>query len=128
MMKTILVVENDPALRMLTSQLLELEGYKVIQAENGRLALEAIAAEPPDLVLCDLLMPELNGWEVLRQLMQSPETATIPLVFLTASAAPSEREACLSEGASGFIIKPFQHAELLQTIRSLLVGPAESQP
>jgi CheY-like chemotaxis protein len=128
MMKTILVVENDPALRMLTSQLLELEGYRVTQAENGRIALEAIAAEPPDLVLCDLLMPELGGCEVLRHLMRHPESASIPLVFLTASAAPSEREACLSEGAAGFIIKPFQHAELLQTIRSLLADPEKPQP
>jgi two-component system sensor histidine kinase/response regulator len=128
MMKKILVVENDPALRMLTSQLLELEGYKVIQAENGRLALDAIAAELPDLVLCDLLMPEVGGYEVLRYLMQHPESAVIPLVFLTASAAPSDRETCLNEGAAGFIIKPFQHTELLQTIRTLLGGLEASQP
>jgi CheY-like chemotaxis protein len=128
MMKKILVVENDPALRMLTSQLLELEGYKVAQAENGRLALDAIAAEPPDLVLCDLLMPELSGCEVLRHLMRNPESAAIPLVFLTASAAPSDRETCLSEGAAGFIIKPFQHTELLQAIRALLAGPEAPQP
>lgn len=122
-MKKILVVENDPALRMLTAQLLELEGFEVAEAENGRLALETIADSPPDMVLCDLLMPELNGYEVLRELVQNPRSAAIPLVFLTASAAPSDRENCLNQGAAGFIIKPFQHAELLQTIRTLLDSP-----
>jgi CheY-like chemotaxis protein len=118
-MKKILVVENDPALRMLAAQLLELEGYAVAEAENGRLALESIAAAPPDLVLCDLLMPEMGGCEVLNEMSRNPRYAAIPLVFLTASAAPSDREACLSQGAAGFIIKPFQRAELLQTIRAL---------
>ena len=122
-MKTILVVENDPALRMLTSQLLELEGYRVRQAENGKLALESIAADPPDLVLCDLLMPELNGHGVLQGLRDDPATAAIPLVFLTASAAPSERETCLNGGAAGFLIKPFRHAELLDLIRDTLEAP-----
>ena len=125
-MQKILVVENDPALRMLTAQLLELEGFEVRQAENGRLALEAIAAEPPDLVLCDLLMPEMSGFEVLRELTQNPKSPGIPLVFVTASAMPSDRENCLNEGAAGFIIKPFQHTELLETIRNLLLSP-ESQ-
>lgn len=125
-MKKILVVENDPALRLLTTQLLELEGFAVSQAENGRLALEAIAADPPDLVLCDLLMPELSGFEVLRELTRNPKSPAIPLVFLTASAMPSDRENCLKDGAAGFIIKPFQHAELLETIRNLLLSP-ESQ-
>ena len=122
-MKKILVVENDPALRLLTTQLLELEGFAVSQAENGRLALEAIAADPPDLVLCDLLMPELSGFEVLRELTRNPKSPAIPLVFLTASAMPSDRENCLKDGAAGFIIKPFQHAELLETIRNLLFPP-----
>lgn len=119
-MKKILVVENDPALRMLAAQLLELEGYAVAEAENGRLALESIAADPPDLVLCDLLMPEMGGCEVLDEMSRHPRYAAIPLVFLTASAAPIDRETCLSQGAAGFIIKPFQRAELLQTIRALL--------
>lgn len=119
-MKKILVVENDPVLRMLAAQLLELEGYAVAEAENGRLALESIAADPPDLVLCDLLMPEMGGCEVLDEMSRHPRHAAIPLVFLTASAAPSDRETCLSQGAAGFIIKPFQRAELLQTIRALL--------
>lgn len=122
-MKKILVVENDPALRLLTTQLLELEGFAVSQAENGRLALETIAADPPDLVLCDLLMPELSGFEVLRELTRNPKSPAIPLVFLTASAMPSDRENCLKDGAAGFIIKPFQHAELLETIRNLLFPP-----
>jgi len=125
-MKKILVVENDPALRLLTTQLLELEGFAVSQAENGRLALETIAADPPDLVLCDLLMPELSGFEVLRELTRNPKSPAIPLVFLTASAMPSDRENCLKDGAAGFFITPFQHAELLETLRNLLLSP-ESQ-
>lgn len=122
-MRTILVVENDPALRLLTSRLLELEGFRVLQAENGRIGLELIAADPPDLVLCDLLMPELNGYEVLHGLLADPATAAIPLIFLTASAAPSERQNCLNLGAKGFVIKPFRHTELLALIHSTLEAP-----
>lgn len=122
-MRTILVVENDPALRLLTSRLLELEGFRVLQAENGRIGLELIAADPPDLVLCDLLMPELNGYEVLHGLLANPATAAIPLIFLTASAAPSERHNCLNLGAKGFVIKPFKHTELLALIDSTLEAP-----
>lgn len=119
-MKTILVVENDPFLRRLTSQLLELEGYQVLEAENGRLALDAIAAETPALVLCDLRMPEMDGREVLRALQQDAHSAAIPLVFLTASAAASDREVCMNEGAAGFLIKPYEQAVLLDLIRRLL--------
>jgi len=116
----VLIIENDPALRSLISQLLELEGFEVSVVENGRLALEVLGERIPDLVLCDLLMPEMNGCEVLKVLKQNPETAGVPLVFLTASAVPSDRERCLELGASAFMTKPFHQAELLATIRALL--------
>ena len=119
-MKKILVVENDPSLRRLTSQLLELEGYEVQQVENGRLALAAMADEMPALVLCDLLMPETDGREVLRALQRHPNGSNVPLVFLTASAAASDREACLAEGAAGFVIKPYEQEVLLELIGRLL--------
>jgi len=116
----VLIIENDPALRVLISQLLELEGYDVSVAENGRLALEELGVRIPDLVLCDLLMPEMNGCEVLKVLKQNPLTAGVPLVFLTASAVPSDRERCLELGAAAFMTKPFHQTELLATIRALL--------
>ncbi|WP_139557910.1 response regulator transcription factor [Methylotetracoccus oryzae] len=119
-MTNILVVENDPALRMLISQLLELEGFNVATAENGRIALEALDMQAPELVVCDLVMPEMNGCEVLKALKGNPRTAHVPLVFLTASAAPSEREKCIELGASAFMTKPFHQTELLATIRGLL--------
>jgi CheY-like chemotaxis protein len=119
-MKKILVVENDPALRKLTSQLLRLEGYDVLEAENGRAGLDRIADARPDLVLCDLLMPELDGRQVLRALREDPQFASLPLVFLTASAAAADRDACLAEGAAGFVIKPFEQATLLALIDRLL--------
>jgi CheY-like chemotaxis protein len=116
----ILVVENDPSLRRLTSQLLHLEGYEVVQAENGRYALEALADQAPELVLCDLLMPEMDGRAVLRAMKQDPRWSTIPLVFLTASAAASDRENCIAEGAAGFVIKPYEQMGLLDLISRLL--------
>ncbi|MGY6217645.1 response regulator transcription factor [Methylolobus aquaticus] len=119
-MTNILVVENDPALRLLISQLLELAGFNVATAENGRIALEALEVQATDLVVCDLVMPEINGCQVLEALKGDRRTAHVPLVFLTASAAPSERERCLELGAAAFMTKPFQQAELLATIRGLL--------
>jgi CheY-like chemotaxis protein len=116
----VLIIENDPALRVLISQLLELEGFEVSVAENGRLALEALGVRIPDLVLCDLLMPEMNGCEVLKVLKQNPLTAGVPLVFLTASAVPADRERCLDLGAAAFMTKPFRQTEPLKTIRALL--------
>ncbi|HYE36385.1 response regulator [Methylocaldum sp.] len=119
-MKTILVVENELSIRQLVVQLLELEGYSVLQAENGLTAVEVAETAMPDLILCDLLMPELDGYGVLRRLQENPATASIPLVFLTASAAKTEQENCLQQGAAGFMIKPFHHVELLDLIRSFL--------
>ncbi|MGY6215378.1 response regulator [Methylolobus aquaticus] len=119
-MKKILLVENDPALRKLTSQLLRLEGYEVLEAENGRAGLDLVADGQPDLVLCDLLMPELDGRQVLRALRRDPQFASLPLVFLTASAAAADREACLAEGAAGFVTKPFEQTTLLALIDRLL--------
>jgi CheY-like chemotaxis protein len=127
-MAKILVVENDLALRTLVTQLLELEEYTVVAAENGAVALEFVENEPPDLVLCDLLMPEVDGYQVLHQLMQNPLTASIPLIFLTASALPSDREYCLNNGAKGFMTKPFHHLELLDLISNLLPKPNVSIP
>jgi len=119
-MKKILVVENDPFLRRLTAQLLELEGYQVLQAENGRVGLEAFDSALPALVLCDLLMPEMDGRELLRALKRHPRGDSVPLVFLTASAAASDREACIAEGAAGFLIKPYEQTVLLDLVGRLL--------
>jgi two-component system sensor histidine kinase/response regulator len=127
-MAKILVVENDSALRTLVTQLLELEGHTVVAAENGAVALDFIKNELPDLVLCDLLMPEVDGHQVLQRLTENPVTASIPLIFLTASALPSDRELCLKNGAKGFMTKPFHHLELLDLISNLLPKPNVSIP
>jgi CheY-like chemotaxis protein len=120
-MKKILIVENDFSILLLLSQLLELEGFQVLLADNGAKGAEMLSLHP-DLVLCDLVMPELDGYGVLHKLQSNPETLAIPFIFLTASASEEERQKCLDQGATGFMVKPFHQQELLSLIYSFLPG------
>lgn len=115
-MKTILVIEDNHAIRDNTCELLELEGYKVIIAANGKTGLALAREKKPDIILCDIMMPEANGYEVFRGLKNDAVTAIIPFIFLTASVEKEEVEAGLRMGASGYIRKPFETKELLETI------------
>lgn len=115
-MKKILVIEDDELLRENLLEVLEIEGFDVISAPDGRQGLELTKEQLPDLVLCDLLMPELNGYEVLNALRQDSATAKIPLLFLTASAAKVERETGMRLGANGYITKPCTITELKDAI------------
>lgn len=117
---SILVIDDDFAIRENLRDLLEEEGYSVDAAENGRIGLERIAKSPPDLIVCDITMPELDGLEVLRALRSDPVNAGIPLILLTGKADRSDVRAGMNHGADDYLTKPFARLEVLEAIRTRL--------
>jgi len=115
----ILVVDDVPENVRLLEAVLEAHGYETVAAMDGRAALEVARAADPDLVLLDVMMPELDGYAVCRQLREREETAVLPVIMLTASEGPEKTKA-IEAGADDFIAKPFNRDELLTRIRSLL--------
>jgi CheY-like chemotaxis protein len=116
-MRKILVIEDNREIRENISELLELEGYQVIEAENGKTGLQLVYEVLPDLILCDIMMPVMNGHEVLEQLKLQTFTEAIPFIFLTANVEKKEISAGLALGAKSYISKPFETEKLLQEIR-----------
>ena len=119
-MKTILLIEDNHDIRENTNEMLELEGYEVLVAMNGKSGLALAKEKIPDLILCDIMMHEANGYEVFNGLKNDQSTVNIPFIFLTASAEKSEVEAGLGMGADGYIRKPFEPDELFGTILECL--------
>jgi putative two-component system response regulator len=105
--RRILVADDEPAMRVLVRVNLQVEGVDVIEARDGREAVELAARERPDLVLLDVMMPGLDGWEVARRLAEAPETRDIPILFMTALAGTEDRRRGFEAGAVGYIVKPF---------------------
>lgn len=117
-MRTVLVIEDNHEILENTIEILELEGYKTITASNGKIGIQQAFEKIPDVILCDIMMPEADGYEVLYSLKQNPETADIPFIFLTASVERKEVQAGFDMGAKGYIRKPFDSEELFNTIES----------
>ena len=115
-MTLILVVEDEKAIRENLADLLEVEGYEVLTAANGRLGLELALEHRPDLILSDILMPEMNGYEMLTELRQHAGMAHIPFVFLTAKADRENMRAGMTLGADDYLTKPFTREEVLQAV------------
>lgn len=115
-MKTILLIEDNNDIRENTCELLELEGHRVILATNGRSGLILAQEHHPDLVICDIMMPEANGFEVLEGLKNDPMTADIPFIFLTASVEKKASTTGFDMGACAYIRKPFDPKELFEAI------------
>lgn len=116
----ILLIEDQQSVRENIAELLELAGHRVLQAENGIEGIRIAKAHLPDLVLCDIMMPELDGYGVAEVLGRQPETSGIPLIFLTAKADAADFRRGLAKGAVDYISKPFQSHELLETIEMRL--------
>src|SRR5260221_10895703 len=119
-MTKILVIEDQPQMRKNLVTILEMENFQVTAAENGRRGGELAKAETPDLVLCDVMMPELDGYGVLQLLRQHKPTATVPFIFLTAKGEKADMRAGMNLGADDYLTKPVAKADLLAAIAARL--------
>jgi two-component system KDP operon response regulator KdpE len=115
--RRILVVDDEPGLRELVRINLEHEGFAVFQAENGVQALSAVQEHQPDLVIMDVMMPEMDGWEACRKLR---EFSTVPVLMLTARVQSQDIVTGLDTGADDYLVKPFNMDELMERVRALL--------
>ncbi len=120
MKERVLVVDDDPDIVQFVRMNLELEGFEAETADNGRTALELAKQRPPDLILLDVMMPEMDGLTVLRRLRNSPATANVPVIILTAKALAEDRVKGLNLGADDYITKPFDLEELLARVKTVL--------
>ncbi len=128
-MARILVVEDSPDIRVLIRILLEAGGHEVTTVSDGRAGVEATRLERPDLVLMDLSLPVLSGWEATREIKENPDTAAIPVVAVTAHAMHGDRERALAAGCDGFIPKPIDEETFEPLVRSYLrPSPEEAAP
>lgn len=117
-MTYILVVDDDLASRQLAEKILRRAGLRVMAVPHVFDAIEAVASEVPAAIALDISMPGMDGWEFLRYLRTKGETASVPVVFVTANALPADRERAFAEGAQGFISKPYPPASLVEAIRA----------
>jgi DNA-binding response OmpR family regulator len=116
MEKTILVIDDNTDIRENTSEILELAGYKTFTAENGKQGVEIAVKEKPAVIVCDIMMPELDGYGVLHLLRKNQETQNIPFIFLTAKTERSDFRKGMEMGADDYITKPFDDIELLNAV------------
>ncbi len=119
-MKKILIIEDDQVMRENTAEILELANYEVKTAINGKVGCALAKEIKPDLIICDIMMPELDGYGVLHVLSKDPKTASIPFIFLTAKAEKSEMRRGMELGADDYLTKPYEDMELLNAIESRL--------
>jgi CRP-like cAMP-binding protein/CheY-like chemotaxis protein len=119
-MKTILLIEDNLDVRENTAEILELANYKVIQAENGKIGVELAQKTNPDLIICDIMMPVLDGYGVIHLLNKNQATAKIPFIFLTAKSERLDYRKGMEMGADDYISKPFDDIELLKAVESRL--------
>ena len=115
-MKKILVIEDHATMRRNVVTILEMEGYTALAAANGREGLALVASEHPDLILCDVMMPELDGHGVLRALRADPVTASVPFIFLTAKGEKNDQRTGMNLGADDYLTKPISRDDLVATL------------
>jgi CRP/FNR family cyclic AMP-dependent transcriptional regulator len=119
-MKKILVIEDNDEVRENTAEILELSNYQVVTASNGKEAVSVALKEKPDLIVCDIMMPQLDGYGVLHLLSKHKETANVPFIFLTAKSEKQDFRKGMELGADDYITKPFEGTELLNAIETRL--------
>src|SRR5687767_13359151 len=134
MTKTILVIDDNNDIRENTAEILELAGYKTFTAENGKRGVEVALREKPSVIICDIMMPELDGYGVLHLLRKNADTQNIPFIFLTAKTERSDFRKGMEMGADDYITKPFEDIELLNAVEirlkkaTILEGAYASSP
>ena len=117
-MKKILIIDDHDYILESTALLLRFEGYDVITATNGRLGVESATANQPDMILCDISMPELDGFGVLKELRTTKDFESTPFIFLTARAEKSDMREGMARGADDFLVKPYTRDELVAAVNS----------
>ncbi|OUD10585.1 two-component system response regulator [Marivivens niveibacter] len=120
MAKRVLVIEDEPNIIEAISFILSRDGWTVHTHSDGTTANEKIKATPPDLVILDVMLPGKSGFDILRDLRDTPETAHLPVLMLTARGQTRDREMAERLGVSQFMTKPFSNAEVLESVRSLV--------
>ena len=121
-MTTVLIVDDSSTLREMISGLLIKAGMTVLEATDGVEAKEKIAANPPDLVILDIVMPNMNGYELCRWVKSNPETETVPVVICSSKNEDFDRYWGMKQGADAYIAKPFRPIEMVETVKHLLRG------
>lgn len=119
-MKTILLIEDNNDILENLTEYLELEGYRIIVATNGVRGISMAKEHMPDLILCDVLMPDMDGYEVLHVLLETAQTHQIPFIFSTSMSEQVDRTEALGLGADDYIVKPFELDALLKMIQNWL--------
>lgn len=117
---TVLVVDDDPVIQKLLQVNFEMEGYTVLTAGDGLEGLERARADGPDVIICDIMMPRMDGLEVTKALKGDPATASIPILLLSAKAQQADVAAGQATGADDYVTKPFDPLDLLQRVAGLL--------
>ncbi len=121
-MARILLVDDEPDIRYITKRMLEKEGHEIIEACDGEECLQKLESEKPDLILLDVMMPGLKGWEVCRKIKAEEKTRSIPVVMFTVRTSEEDLEESRKCGAEAHINKPFEREELLRVVNRVLSG------
>lgn len=116
----LLLIDDDPNLILLVQDYLEFQGYQVTTVDNGKEALERLEEEIPDLIICDIMMPEMDGYELVERIREDSRISWIPVIFLSAKGQPNDRVKGLNTGADVYLIKPFEPEELVAQVESSL--------
>jgi len=118
--KQLLLIDDDPNLILLVKDYLEFRGYEVKTAGNGREALEVLEHSLPDMIICDVMMPEMDGYDFVKQVRENPNTEWVPILFLSAKGQSQDRVRGLNTGADVYMVKPFEPEELVAQVESSL--------
>jgi DNA-binding NarL/FixJ family response regulator len=118
--KQLLLIDDDPNLILLVQDYLEFQGYGVMTADNGQEALDLLQQQVPDLIICDIMMPEMDGYELVKRIRQDSRVSWIPVIFLSAKGQTTDRVKGLSTGADVYLVKPFEPEELVAQVESSL--------
>jgi twitching motility two-component system response regulator PilH len=119
-MSTVLIVDDSQTLRQMLTELLQNGGLKVVEATNGIEAKEKIQAKVPDLVITDVVMPQMNGYELCRWLKNDPATQNVPILICSTKSEEFDRYWGMKQGADAYITKPFHPVEMMKTVKQLL--------
>ena len=118
--KKLLLIDDDPNLILLAKDYLEFNGYEVITANHGREAMKILEQQTPDLIICDVMMPEMDGYTFVAKIRKNPSLDWLPIIFLSAKGQSQDRIRGLSKGADVYMVKPFEPDELVAQVRSTI--------